>query len=293
MSLRSTFPKFLELEENYGSVSRGLLRERKEMLKKAQARKPTQGSRRTFFMSFKNGMQELADAVVEKLSAERIILGKEVMKVKSEDGSYRVILEDGRAIEARSVIITAPTYAAAEILDELDPELSKKLQEIPYSSSATLVLGFKKRDFGHPLKGFGLVVPWTEKRKIMAMTWTSSKRPSRAPEGYVLVRAFMGGALGEENIRVNDEILIKTALDEMQAIMGVRAEPVISRIFRWEKSMPQYTVGHEARVAYIESRLSQLHPGLFVVGAAFHGVGVGDCIREGREAARQALQRIC
>ncbi|MEW6189336.1 MAG: protoporphyrinogen oxidase [Actinomycetota bacterium] len=215
-------------------------------------------------MSFKEGMQALADAVVEHLNSERIILGEAVVKVEREDGFYRVILENGESIEAKTLIITAPTYAAAEMLDELDQELSKKLREIPYSSSSTVSLGFKKEDFAHSLKGFGFVVPWTEKRKIMAMTWISSKWPFRAPEGYVLVRAFMGGALGEENIRVDNQTLLETALGEMKIIMGVEAEPVICRIFRWEKSMPQYTLGHENRVKFIESRLDRVHPGLFV-----------------------------
>lgn len=293
MSLESTFPSFLEMEREFGSVTWGILRKRREM-KRAQREKPSHvqlPKKRTFFMSFKKGMQEIVEALEKKIPAHKIILRKEVVGLKKEDNFYLITLKSGESFKAKNVILATPAYSSAKIVREIDKKLSQKLTEIPYSPSITIPVAFKKNEFTHPLKGFGVVVPKSEGRRVMAISWISSKWPYRVPEGYVMLRVFMGGSEGEKFITFSKEEILKIALEEIKIIMGTSAEPSDYEVFRFEKSMPQYTLGHKQKIEFIESRLEELHPSLIITGGAFHGVGIGDCIREGKKAAKLILSR--
>jgi oxygen-dependent protoporphyrinogen oxidase len=292
MSLESTFPSFLEMEREFGSVTWGMLRKRREM-KRAKREKPpsVQPPKKTFFMSFKKGMQEIVEALEKKIPAHKIILRKEVTGLIKENNFYLINLKSGESFKAKNIILTTPAYSSAKIVKEIDKELSQKLNEIPYAPSITIPVAFKKNEFAHPLKGFGVVVPKSEGRRVMAISWISSKWPYRVPEGYVMLRVFMGGSEGEKFITFSKEEILKIALEEIKIILGTSAEPFDYEIFRFEKSMPQYTLGHKQKIGFIESRLKKLHPSLIITGGAFHGVGIGDCIREGRKAARKILSR--
>jgi oxygen-dependent protoporphyrinogen oxidase len=288
MSLESTFPDFLKMEREFGSVTRGMLRKRREMKRKKNKKNATfKIPKKTFFMSFKKGMQELTERLEEKIPNEKIILGNRVINLEKKNTGYLLTLKNGETIEARKVILATPAYISGKLVERIDPEIAQKLKEIPYSSSITIPLVFKKDKFNHSLKGFGVVVPKNEGRKVMAISWISSKWPHRVPERYVMLRVFMGGSQGKKLLSSPEKEILKTALEEVQAIMGVSAEPLDYEVFCFEKSMPQYTLGHKERISFIESRLQKLHSYLFITGGAFHGVGIGDCIREGREIARK------
>lgn len=285
MSLESTFPHFLEMEREFGSVTWGMLRKRREM-KGAKREK-----KRTFFMSFKKGMQEIVETLEKKIPPHKIVLSKEVVGLEKKDHFYLITLKSGGSFKAKNIILTTPTYSSAKIVREIDKELSHKLSEIPYSPSITIPIAFKKNDFAHPLKGFGVVVPKSEGRRVMAISWISSKWPYRVPEGYVMLRVFMGGKEGKKLVTFSKEEILKIALEEIKIIMRTSAEPFDYEVFRFEKSMPQYTLGHKQKIGFIQSRLEELHPSLIITGGAFHGVGIGDCIREGRKAARKILSQ--
>jgi len=290
MSLAATFPQFLELEEKYGSLIRGMLARRRERAKPAPSGKEPPP---TMFMTLKGGLAELVEAIVSKLDRETLTIGKEAERIHWKSGlsTYQVRLKDGTALTADAVISTSPAYVTADLLSETDATLVRTLREIPYVSTATVSFAYRKDSFRHPLNGFGFVAPRREGRSIMACTWTSSKFPHRAPPDRVLLRSFVGGA-GRENIVSLPEMeLADRVREDLREIMGVTEEPILSRIYRWDKANPQYPVGHLDRLAEIDDRLTR-YPGLFLAGAAYRGVGVPDCIRQGNEAAERAFKYL-
>ncbi|HEX6775638.1 MAG TPA: protoporphyrinogen oxidase, partial [Methylomirabilota bacterium] len=169
-----------------------------------------------------------------------------------------------------------------------DPALSHLLDDIPYASSATVTLGWRRADIPHPLDGFGFVVPQVERRPIIACTFSSVKYAGRAPDGFALLRVFVGGALNETALTGDDETLTRVARAELGELLGIQAPPLMSRVSRYPKAMPQYHVGHLARVEAIEGCL-RAHPGLALGGGAYRGVGIADCVRSGEEAAARLL----
>jgi len=294
MSLKSTFPQFIRMEQDHGSLIKGSL----ALMKKAEEAKAKaqpgaeQRPKRTFFMSFKGGMQELTDTLASKLDREKLLTNRKVLKI-THDGKkscYEIGLGRQGSIFADAVIIAAPAHAAAHMLAEVDQTLAEKLEEIPYVDSATISLGFKNESLGgRPLVGFGVIIPLAEKRKLMAATWCSNKWAYRAPQGSFLVRGFVGGAKNQEYVNMDDESLIKLVRDELADLIGVTGEPQVARVFRWRKGLAQYTIGHAERVTMIENRVAS-YPGLFLAGSAYKGVGISDCIRTGQEAAKAACK---
>ena len=194
---------------------------------------------------------------------------------------------DGQTIYSRTVVLATPSYVSGRLVTSLDATLADALTAIRYVSTGTVSLGYRRADVKHPLNGFGLVIPRHERRKISACTWTSTKFNHRAPDDGVLVRCFVGGPGHEEMVDLGDEELLAVARREMEQIMGLDAQPVVSRIFRWHKANPQYDVDHLERVRAMRERC-QAQPGLYFAGSAFDGVGVPDCIRQGQAAARGA-----
>ncbi|WKZ32773.1 MAG: protoporphyrinogen oxidase [Thermodesulfobacteriota bacterium] len=302
MSVRASFPKFVQLEEESGSLIRGMIKRMAQAAAHRKTGKPggqsAPGNKVTMFMTLKDGLSELVETLTSRLEGmEKTVLRKGVQAVSIEKAGekagagYRVDLEGGGSIEADAVIVAAPAWAAASILKGEDAALSEKLLTIPYVSTATVSIAFKKKDIKHPMNGFGFVVPKVEGRKIMAATWTSVKFAGRAPEDSVLIRCFVGGSKNAELVSLGDADMIKMVREELRDIMGIGAEPVLARVFRWRNSMPQYTIGHEERVAWIDERLKS-HPGLHLAGSAYYGIGISDSIRYGEVVAKRVIDQI-
>jgi protoporphyrinogen/coproporphyrinogen III oxidase len=287
LSLKSTFPRFLDMERKYGSLLRGMMRQRRAP-NGSNGRSGNSHSSTSLFMTLRGGLQEMTESLVEQLKPEALLLNRSVVALTREAGSYRLTLSDGKRVRADAVVLAAPAYAAAALLREMDPSLASKLGQIRYVSTATVSLGFQRAKVKHSLEGFGFVVPRSEKRKIIACTWSSTKFNDRAPKEHVLLRAFVGGAHREDLAEQDDEAIVQMARDELREMMGIEAVPVLTRVFRWQRGNPQYEVGHGDRVAEIE-RLAAQHAGLYVAGAAYHGVGIPDCIQDGARAAEQIM----
>ncbi|MBV8818015.1 MAG: protoporphyrinogen oxidase, partial [Acidobacteriaceae bacterium] len=199
---------------------------------------------------------------------------------------YRVRVNSGW-FETEQVFIAVPAYVASGLVRSLDNQLADLLSRIGYNSSITMTLGYDRATFDHPIKGFGFLVPKRERRYLKACTWVNNKFNYRAADDRVLLRCFFGGdAMG-----VNDEALVQNAIEELRAIMGLRAKPVFSHVARWKDSMAQYTVGHAERLERIETRLKSL-PGIALGGNAYHGIGVPDCIRSGKVAAQAIVEAL-
>ena len=283
LSLGATMPRFLELERRERSVILALWR--------ASRRAPqagTSGARWSLFVTFARGMSELVDTLASRLPPGAVRLKQRATGIERRDGRWRIGLTDGDTIDADRVILATEAHATARLLRYVDPQLGALLGEIVYASSATVSLAYRRADVPHPLDGFGFVVPHTEGRALLACTFSSVKYPGRAPDGFVLVRAFVGGALGAAALEGGDEEIAQRARRDLADALGVVAEPVLARVHRHPASMPQYLLGHLSRVETIERKAQGL-PGLALAGGAYRGVGIADCVHSGETAAERAL----
>lgn len=283
LSLAATMPRFLELERRERSLIRALWR--------ASRRTPqagTSGARWSLFVTLRAGMEELIATLASRLPPGAALVKHRVSGLEREGARWRVLTDDGQPLEAERVIVAAEAHAAGRLVRYVDPGLANLLGEIPYASSATVSLGYRRANVPHALDAFGFVVPRTERRAILATTFSSVKYPGRAPDGHVLLRCFFGGALGGEILSLDDGALLGRTREELRAALGVSATPLLVRISRHPASMPQYRVGHLQRLEAIEARLAAA-PGLALAGAAYRGVGIADCVRSGETAAERAL----
>jgi oxygen-dependent protoporphyrinogen oxidase len=283
LSLTATMPRFAELEKRERSIILGLWRASRGALPAS-----TSGARWSLFVTFRDGMEALVESLAERLAPGAVLLKHRVAGVERHGDRWRVATAEGVDLEADRVVVATESHAAARMLRYVDPALATLLAEIPYASSATVTLGYRRTDVPHPLDGFGFVVPRTEGHALLACTFSSVKYPGRAPEGDVLLRCFVGGALNETVLERDDAGLVRLARDELRQAMAIAAEPLLTRVFRWPKAMPQYHVGHLARVETIERVVGSL-PGLDLAGGAYRGVGIADCVRSGEAAAERAL----
>jgi oxygen-dependent protoporphyrinogen oxidase len=283
LSMESAFPRFIALEQKHGSLIKGMLAQKARM---ATRKREGDGRNPSLFMTLRGGLYELAEALVARLEGQLLPATR---VVGLERGArYRLRLGDGQTLLADAVILTTPSYVAADLVEPLHPALATKLRAIEYVSSATVSLGFRRAEFEHPLDGFGFVVSARDKSRLMACTWTSTKFDGRAPHEHVLVRGFVGGHRHESLVDLPDEELIRLVRDELRSVMGVSARPVVARVYRWPQANPQYDVGHLERVGEIESLAAAL-PGLYLTGSSYRGVGIPDCIRQGQETAEAVI----
>ncbi|MFQ5673236.1 MAG: protoporphyrinogen oxidase [Nitrospinales bacterium] len=284
MSIKATFPMFFQTEQKHRSLILGMLA-RKRMA-------PVKTNSYSLFMTLKNGLGEMVETLVEKspaVSFRTAVKVDAVMRNANGEGrGWRVMLADGGDLEADVVILAPPANIAAQLLRDTAPQITKLLSQIHYVSTATITLAYRKDGFSHPLNGFGFVVPTAEKRSIMACTWTSTKFPQRAPSDFVLLRCFVGGALREELAERNAESIAALVQDDLRDIMGIRQKPVFCRVYGNRKANVQYHVGHETLIGKVGREL-QNHPGLYLAGSAYTGIGLPDCILNGTRAAESAL----
>ena len=285
LSLRATMPRFLEMEEEFGSVIRAMMHERH----KTESRQS--GARYSLFMSFKEGMQTLVDALAVRLPEGSVRFNYGVRRVEITQKGWNVITEKGLELQADGVIITTPAYQVAFLVEGFDPSLTADLLYIQYASSAVINLAYRREDITHPLDGFGFVVPVVERRAIIACSFSSVKFPERAPEGCVLLRCFCGGALQPEVFENDDSSLVGLAHKEMSELLGAKTKPLFSSVSRYPRSMPQYRVGHLEHVAKINEKLMK-HRGLALAGNAYNGIGIPDCVRSGESAAEAVIKAL-
>jgi protoporphyrinogen/coproporphyrinogen III oxidase len=286
LSLGATMPRFIEMERVHGSVIRGLRAANRAHPEQAAG---TSGARYSLFLSFRGGMRTLVDALAARIG-ECVRMGTEVLEIRAAPGHtvWRLSLQNGSHVEADAVVLAAPAPAASRMLATAAPPLANALGEIGYASAATVNLAYRTDDFPRPPETFGFVVPVKEQRRIIAGSFSSVKFAGRAPEGTVLLRVFLGGALNDQMMRLDETAMAGAAREEVLALLGVRAEPRLTLVRRWPDSMPQYAVGHLDRVTEIE-RLARALPGLALAGAAYRGVGIPDCIRSAELAAESVV----
>lgn len=291
LSMATMFPQLRALERDHGSLVRGMLVARRAPAPRSPTARPPSA-----FVSFPTGLQELVDGVVRAIG-ERDPTGEHVrlrtrspvraIRRGSTSGNLAIELVSGEVISADAVVIAAPAYVASSMVEPLDSVLSSRLGEIEYESTATVSLAFDRASVPRPLDATGYVVPRHLGRPVLACTWASAKFDGRAPDGRALFRVFLGGAQRRLPAGGSDDDLREIAVRELAEVMGIDAPPLLWRVDRFDRAMPQYHVGHLDRVAEIESLTARI-PGLFLAGAAYGGVGIPDCVRSGERAAAAA-----
>jgi oxygen-dependent protoporphyrinogen oxidase len=273
LSMRALFPRLIEAERQTGSVIRSF--------RALRTRPSPQGA----FVSLPGGTGELVEALVAALAPGTLSSSARVTDIRRS--THYVVESDAGSFRAPCVIVSVPAYAAANLLRGFDTALAASCDAIPYASTATVAFGYRSDQVRHPLRGTGFVVPRVEHCPLLAATWVTSKWPGRAPDGHVLLRAFLGGGRDPRRLERSDEELIAAAREALSATLGITGDAVLTRVFRWTRQSPQYEVGHLDRVAAIERRLQSV-PGLLLAGSGFKAIGIPDCIADGRDAAARA-----
>jgi oxygen-dependent protoporphyrinogen oxidase len=289
LSLQSTMPRFREMEKSHGSLIRAVM---SQAARQSKADRNSSGGRYSMFVAPKDGISSLIQALVDRLPAQTIQLNSGIRRLERQhtDGSWLLHTDDvSRPPQPfDAVVIATQARAAAELLQPIDRSLADQLSQIHHSGCCIVSLAYQRSQVAHPMDGFGFVVPAVERRKVISGSFSSVKYPGRAPEGHVLIRVFIGGALQEELIDLADDQLVDIARSELGELLGVRGEQLFHRIARLPASMPQYYVGHRQRVATIQQRAAAAG-GLFLTGNTYHGVGIPFCIY----GAEKAAERVC
>ena len=275
LSLKSCFPRIHEVEAEYGSLIRGLIKLQIKARREGNNKTPGPGPGGTL-TSFENGMSALTDTLAEQLGS-RIRMATPVKDINRNGNRYCLKLDNGEEVESDELILAAPAHAQASMLKALDPALAALLDEIPYPALAVVCFGYRKQHVGRVLEGFGFLVPSKEQRAVLGTIIDSNVFPGRAPEDSILLRSMVGGARTPEFALLPDEQLISRVRSDLQDILGLVAEPDFIRIFRHQRAIPQYNVGHAARLEAISGYL-QKYPGLMLTGNAFKGVSLNDCV---------------
>jgi oxygen-dependent protoporphyrinogen oxidase len=284
LSLRATMPRFLEMEREHRSLIRAMWKQRRKG--QASQSKGTSGARYSLFLSFDEGMQVLVDGIKSRLNdvSVRLNTRAESLAFDEESKQWRIAVSAEETILADAVCLALPAYASANLLRETDTQLADELEAIPYASTATINLAYRRIDIPHALDGFGFVVPFIERRSILACTFSSIKFAGRAPIDHALLRAFVGGALQPEMFALDEDKMVQATRRDLQQFLGITKPPLFAHVEKWPRSMAQYHLGHMERVGRIRQRLNT-YPTLKLAGNAFDGAGIPDCIRSGETAA--------
>lgn len=297
LSLRATMPRFLEMEREHRSLIKAL------RLRSGSTEQNASGARYGLFQSFDQGMQLLTETLAQRIAndgggggtgAIRLntsVTALELLPENEKPQRWSISTDSSEKFFADGICIALPVQTTAELVRSLDQHLAQALQETSSASSVTINLAYDRASIKHPLNGFGFVVPFVEKRTIMACSFSSVKFAGRAPEGRALLRVFVGGALQPELFELSDEELLSRVQLDLKELLGVDGAPLFTEVSRWKNAMPQYHLGHLDRVERIEKLAASL-PNFALAGNAYRGTGIPDCIRSGEAAADSLLNQV-
>jgi len=279
LSIASVAPRLVEAESESGSVLRALRR--------ASPASDAEG----LFRSLRGGMGELVAAIVDRFPAGSLRLHREALTIVGRKPAWEVATSTD-ALAARAVIVASPAHAASRLLFEIDPVAASLCAQVPYVSTVSVALSWPRARVSHPLAGSGFVVARRHSAlRITACTWVSSKWKNRAPDGAVLLRAFLGGAGDPDAAALPDSSLVETAVRDVAHVLAITGEPTLARVHRWTRAGAQHIVGHRARLERVDQRLAMM-PGVFVAGSGFRAIGIPDCVADGRAAAAAASDYV-
>jgi protoporphyrinogen/coproporphyrinogen III oxidase len=287
LSLQATFPQFQLSEQKFGSLIKGMLANKKNP---AVVTNTPSVAKNSLFLSYKNGLRTIIDGLVGALKETKLLTGQTAVAINALDRGYQITLANGDRVAADGIIVALPAFATAKLFPQI--QLVQALAQIPYVSVANVILAFDHRNIGHDLDGSGFLVPRNEGRFITACTWTSAKWKHTAPDDKVLLRCYVGRSGAEGWISLSDKEIVKLVRNDLQQILGISADPAFTEVTRLLRSMPQYPVGHLQTIKAARNQLNETMPEVFLAGAAYQGVGLPDCIQQGKEAAQQVVNSL-
>ncbi|WP_020575749.1 protoporphyrinogen oxidase [Actinopolymorpha alba] len=256
----------------------------------AKAAAPTSDA--PVFAGLDRGVGGLVPAVA-RASGARVRTDATVRELRRTPTGWQLVVGPTRApelVEADAVVIACPARPASRLLADVAPAVAADLAGIEYASMATIALAYPATAVPDSLPGSGFLVPPVEGRLIKAATFSSQKwgwLAERAP-GTLIARCSVGRHGEEADLQRDDRDLVAGAVADLHAVTGIEGPPLDSHVARWGGALPQYAVGHRARVARIRTGIAG-HPGLALAGAAYDGVGIPACIASARLAATQVL----
>lgn len=288
LSMQTTMQAIAGMEKKYGSLARATAVRRRKG--EDSVERGSTGARYGQFRAFRGGMIELIKGIAQSLPDDSINLNSPVESIRSM-GNQWIVTESGTDHKFDHVVVAVPPKAAVNLLKPTAPLASAELAKIESASAAIVVLGVSANDIKRPVNTFGFVVPLSEKRRILAGSFASHKFSDRSPEGHVLIRVFMGGAMQPELLEKSDEELVRIAQEELSDLIGLTGDPLVSRVVRWNDAMPQYHVGHGDRVRIIDEEVGRI-PGLSFTSNALHGVGIAPVIKQADQVARKVASSL-
>lgn len=284
LSLMSTFPQFYQTEQKYRSLILGM--------KKSAGNKSKQAApvkKKGQFQTLKTGLQTIVEELEKQLELTKIYKGTKAVGIERGQ-HYSFKLDNGIVLHADAAVITAPHKAIAAMFP--DEDWLKGMREMVSTSVANVALGFPEEAVKMEHEGTGFVISRNSDFSITACTWTNKKWPHTTPEGKVLLRAYVGKAGDESVVEQSDNEMVRIVLEDLKRIMKIEGEPEMTCITRWNEAMPQYHVGHKERIKKVREGLQTSYPGIFVTGASFEGVGIPDCIDQGKQAVKDVLAHL-
>lgn len=274
LSVESVLPRFAEMEAKYGSLTKGTL---------AGLATSPKAKGGTLFRTLKNGLGSMVDALIQAIEPHCRIVRGEALSITREGDEYLVRLKD-QMLRTKHLVVATPAWAAARLFEGFDQQIANLLGSIDYSSSMTVGVIYDRATVSERFHSFGFLVPKTERRQLVACTFVDQKFDHRVPENRLLLRCFLGGAGNDAILDWADSDLKRAVLGDLEAMLGLKAEPIAFQISRWPKSMAQYQVGHKKKILELQERM-RAYPLLFLAGNAYSGIGIPDCIRSGKDAA--------
>jgi oxygen-dependent protoporphyrinogen oxidase len=297
LSTQVSFDRFLKLEQQHGSLLKGMMIMQRTMRRQAKERdngdKPT--SKPAPFVTLPNGLSELVGAIAERLvefGCELHTNARAIQITKSSCGGYAIVLDDGRTLETDAIVLAVPAFAMADLIESHVGDAIEYLRLVRYVSVATVTLAYRRADVSKQFDGFGIVVPAGEALPLLACEVTSNKWPGRADDRYILLRAFVGGHRNEALVDQPDDALVEMSHRAIAPILDIMSKPAFARVFRWQPGNPQYPVGYLNALAKVEAQLETTLPNVFLTGAAMRGLGIPDCVRQASETASRVLNAL-
>ena len=278
LSVRATFPELVTWEQGHDSLIRGA-RAALKAAEEAAGDLPA-----ALFTTVWGGLSRLTDTLEHAIGSERIRLHEPALAFRARERGF-VVQTSKEELEADAVVVASPAFEAGRLVELLLPDAACELQAIPYASTATVALVYPEGSGERLPQGSGFVVPQGE-RTITACTWLSRKWPAGEDDaGRAVVRCFVGRAGDERALALaDDELTDRVRAEVALAVPALRDLPDSTFVTRWDRAMPQYEVGHLARLERIERAILRV-PGVFLAGSAYRGIGIADCVRQGQEAA--------
>ncbi|WP_163529672.1 protoporphyrinogen oxidase [Halobacillus ihumii] len=282
LSLQATFPHFYELEQDYGSLIKGL--------RKTRTRPPKKAKKPSMFRTLQHGLSSLVDATADSLPPGTVRKGLQVDHIEKKQDHYHLLLSDGTVEKCDAVVIAAPFFAAQRMLSQY--AFMDAFKEMKATSVANVVMAFDKSAIKKDIDGTGFVVSRNSKFRITACTWTHKKWPHTTPEGKVMLRCYLGKPGDQEVVDLPDEEIVAIALKDLNQTMNITAQPDFSLVTRWHNAMPQYSIGHKQRLQTVEDDMRRELPGVYLAGGSYKGIGLPDCIDQGEAAVEDVLHYL-